>query len=1498
MKKQIIYLLFTIFAFVWQGNAQCNYTLEMNDSYGDGWNGNTMDVLVNGTVVLDDVTLDDGQQGTMQFQVTTGDDISTVWNGGGSYGSETSYRILDADGIEVGAASEADIPSGTITASCPSCLAPQNLTVSNTTDSTADLSWDDLSGGGATYTVEWRETGTTNWNSDTTAAGATSYTVSGLTPHTNYEWQLTADCGGGDTSSTPAGPTFWTACSVVSTFPYDYGFEDTTTNTEGDWASSCWSGNPENTGAGSFSGPYRWTSQDGSTPSSSTGPSAAHTGNQYAFTEASGSSAGDVAELISPNFDLSSLTSPQLVFYYHMYGGDMGELHVDTYDGTTWTTDVWSIAGEQQADPSDPWAKAFVSIPANVTQIKFRGIRGGGYNSDIAIDDISIRETPPCPEPLNLVVDTVSMTSADVSWTDASAGSGSFIVEWREVGAGTWNSATVAAGTTTYQITGLTERTNYEWQVTTDCGGTGTSPSTAGPNFYTWYCDSVPSSFDGNGITNVQIGTTDFANSPASYNDFSTGTVVDLPQGEVANLQITFETGYTYDTNVWIDFNDDLIFDNATELVFQGESTSDNPTTLDASFIMPNTAPLGNHIMRIGSADTGQATPDPCYNGSWGVTLDFAINVTPPPSCPSPSDLAVNNIGSTSADLAWTDNTGGTATYTVEWRESGAGTWNSATTAAGATTYTLTGLNSHTDYEWQISADCGGGDTSSVRVGPNFQTTCDIVSTFPYNYGFEDMTANTEADWSASCWSANPQDTGAGQFDPPFRWTPIDGPTPSSNTGPAGPYSGNLYAYTEASGSDTGDVAELISPVFDMSSMANGVELIFHYYMFGADIGELHVDTYDGTAWTTDAWSIVGPQQMNDSEPWTEVFVNLPNTVTQIKFRAVRGAGYHSDIAIDDITLREAPTCPTPTDLVVLNTSGDTADLAWTDNTNGNASYIIEYRELGATAWNSATTPVGASSYTLTGLTPLTGYEWQLTADCGGGDTSYLATGGNFYTGCMTVDVFPYEYGFEDVFTNTGGDWTLSCWNGNPQNTNADASSGPYRWTSFNGPTPTSGTGPDLAHSGTQYAYTEADGSSYGEVAELISPNFDMSALSTPELSFYYHMHGDDIGSLHVDTYDGTSWTTDVWMLYGPQQQDMSDPWELVVLPLSNDVVKIKFRATRGNGDKGDIAIDDISIHTCRTPTDLNVDSISTTSADVSWTDNSGGVAEYLVEWREAGTTTWNSATTAAGATTYQITGLTEKTEYEWQITANCSANQSSLTVGSEFYTWYCDSTPVSNDGNGITNVRIRYHNYPIEDVPYKDLTNDTVVELKQGDNADMDITFETGVEYAVNIWIDYNDNLSFDTDELVFSGQCTTDIPSLVDSSFMVDAGANLGEHIMRIGARDAGLYATPDPCFNDYWGVTIDLKVNIVDVLGITDDNTDFSFNLYPNPVDNVLNVTSDKNIQSLQVYDLLGQEIMNVQPESKQYSINVDYLKAGTYMVRVVVDQQAGFYRFIKK
>jgi hypothetical protein len=129
--KKITLLLIAIvtLCFSFSAKAQCDYTLEMNDSWGDGWNGNTMDVLVNGVEVLDDVTFTElegipaGEQLILPFTVNDGDLITTLWNGGGGFGGETSYRIISVNDVVVGSGSQTSITTD-IAASCALCTAP------------------------------------------------------------------------------------------------------------------------------------------------------------------------------------------------------------------------------------------------------------------------------------------------------------------------------------------------------------------------------------------------------------------------------------------------------------------------------------------------------------------------------------------------------------------------------------------------------------------------------------------------------------------------------------------------------------------------------------------------------------------------------------------------------------------------------------------------------------------------------------------------------------------------------------------------------------------------------------------------------------------------------------------------------------------------------------------------------------------------------------------------------------------------------------------------------------------------------------------------------------------------------------------------------------------------------------------------------------------------------------------------------------------------------
>lgn len=87
--------------------SNCNYTVLLHDSYGDGWNGATVEVLVNGIVFLTNQTVLDcngststGCDESFTVPVTTGDVVTFNYTSG-SFNSENTITLFDSDGNEV-----------------------------------------------------------------------------------------------------------------------------------------------------------------------------------------------------------------------------------------------------------------------------------------------------------------------------------------------------------------------------------------------------------------------------------------------------------------------------------------------------------------------------------------------------------------------------------------------------------------------------------------------------------------------------------------------------------------------------------------------------------------------------------------------------------------------------------------------------------------------------------------------------------------------------------------------------------------------------------------------------------------------------------------------------------------------------------------------------------------------------------------------------------------------------------------------------------------------------------------------------------------------------------------------------------------------------------------------------------------------------------------------------------------------------------------------------
>lgn len=73
----------------------CDYTVQMNDTYGDGWNGASLDLMVNGSFIANISAQDNGSNFT--FEVCNGDEIQLEYHSG-DYENENSWYLLGGIG--------------------------------------------------------------------------------------------------------------------------------------------------------------------------------------------------------------------------------------------------------------------------------------------------------------------------------------------------------------------------------------------------------------------------------------------------------------------------------------------------------------------------------------------------------------------------------------------------------------------------------------------------------------------------------------------------------------------------------------------------------------------------------------------------------------------------------------------------------------------------------------------------------------------------------------------------------------------------------------------------------------------------------------------------------------------------------------------------------------------------------------------------------------------------------------------------------------------------------------------------------------------------------------------------------------------------------------------------------------------------------------------------------------------------------------------------------
>lgn len=184
----------------------------------------------------------------------------------------------------------------------------------------------------------------------------------------------------------------------------------------------------------------------------------------------------------------------------------------------------------------------------------------------------------------------------------------------------------------------------------------------------------------------------------------------------------------------------------------------------------------------------------------------------------------------------------------------------------------------------------------------------------------------------------------------------------------------------------------------------------------------------------------------------------------------------------------------------------------------------------------------------------------------------------------------------------------------------------------------------------------------------------------------------------------------------------------------------------------------------------------------------------------------------------------------------------------------------------------------------YADFTN-LSTEVNQGETYQLTATTGYG-DQNIRIWIDFNDDNEFSLDELLIDnwviapGSASGSYTESVE--FTIPNDAPLGSH--RLRAKTNWQAPVPDDaCETTQYGETEDYTIEVVESLSLN-ENENFDFKYYYNPINNMLIMSSGEKLSGIQIFNILGQKIIEEDINNYNYQINLNNLTTSIYFIQV--------------
>ena len=649
------------------------------------------------------------------------------------------------------------------------CMTPDSLNVSNATGTSIDLSW---IGNADNYTVYYREVGATNYLEIDNVTLNTSgvYTLTGLTPSTNYEWYVEAYCSDGSVIQSFIIEHFTTVCGAISSLPVSWNMEENLT-----------------AGTSSYPLPTCWNRIS------------SNTSDIYVYQQSSNAHSGGKSLRFYNRYPNSYAVLPAVDNAVLSFAN----LQISFYAKTSLTNAALSLEVGVMTDPEDASTfTAIGSVTPNETytlyEIPFLNYTGSGnyiairnvststsnvYNY-FYVDDISLTSVANCTAPINLTAAS-STHSAMLSWVSSG---NTFTLYYKETDTDIWHTENNVSlnSNNEYELLGLLDGTAYDWYVETACGITPELASTHA--YFTTKMESVDLPYqtdfsdsqewllnNGHAGNYWMIGTpygdtqpSLFITSDGSSSGYNTewNSVVtaeksfNMPDGNTVHVEFDVQVGGEGDnTHFPTDYLKVFLTPNTVEFTV-GATSNNTQSGVDYythAFNFSNYLwqtleydhPYKLNMTQDSTLHISMNVSNPAINGEakivflWkndnyigtqpgaiiynffitGDTTDTPPTPPTPPTCTVPTNVTIANTTYNSTVVNWTVGDD-EAAWNVQYKEISSTTWSNSIPVT-APYYNITNLTPETTYQVRIQANCI--DTVSDWTTPiSFTTLAEV----------------------------------------------------------------------------------------------------------------------------------------------------------------------------------------------------------------------------------------------------------------------------------------------------------------------------------------------------------------------------------------------------------------------------------------------------------------------------------------------------------------------------------------------------------------------------------------------------------------------------------------------------------------------------------------------------------------------------------------------------------------------------------------------------